>query len=178
MTGLLRLTVPDFLTARLYWSSCRAVLVLAISLGLQAIVVLMVGIGPLAESTYDPSILTGAGLFFVSAEYDLQAYAAGCVATVLLVCAGLWAWNRYLFRVGSDGGEWAARRGAGFMLALAVLSFAAFWTVLGSIGPGFADARRVATGDLILLAAPAVLTVVVTAAAYGIGWRETIGRSK
>jgi hypothetical protein len=168
MMGLLRLTVPDFLPARLYWSSCRAVLVLAISLGLQTIVVLMVGIGPLAESTSDPATLTGAGLFFVSAEYDIQAYAAGCVATILFVCAGLWAWNRVLFRVGPDGRESAALRGTRFLLALAVVSFAVFWTVLGSIGPGLGDAGRVATGDLMSLAAPGVLAVVVTASAYGI----------
>ena len=177
MTGLLRLTVPDFLTARLYWSSCRAVSVLAISLGLQAIVVLMVGIGPLAESTYDPSILTGAGLFFVSAEYDIQAYAAGCVVTMLLVCAGLWAWNRYLFRVGPDYGELAARRGTRFLLVLAVASFAGFWALVRSIGRELADPWRLATGDLLVLATPAAVALMVTASVYAISWRATPGRS-
>jgi hypothetical protein len=72
------LTVPDSLTPSLYWSSCRAVLVLTTCLGLQAIVVLMIGIGPLGELAYDPAELTAAGRFFLSAEYDTQAYATGC----------------------------------------------------------------------------------------------------
>jgi hypothetical protein len=113
----------------------------------------------------------------VSAEYDLQAYAAGCVATVLLVCAGLWAWNRYLFRVGSDGGEWAARRGSRFLVVLAGVSFAGFWVLVRSIGRELADPWRLATGDLLVLATPAAVALMVTASVYAISWRATPGRS-
>jgi hypothetical protein len=166
-----RLTVPDSLTPSLYWSSCRAVLVLTTCLGLQAIVVLMIGIGPLGELAYDPAELTGAGRFFLSAEYDTQAYATGCVSTLILACAGLWSWNRHLIHTEPERAQFVARWGACFQLGLAVLSFAVFWGLLASIGPGLADSRRVPIGDLLLLASPACLTLGIVVSAYGLAWR-------
>jgi hypothetical protein len=173
----LRLRVPDSLAPPLYWSSCRAVLIFTTCIGLQVTVVLMIGIGPLAELATDPTELTAAGRFFLSAEYDTQAYAAGCVSTLLFACAGLWAWNRHLIRAERECVESVARWGARFQLGLAVASFAVFWAVLSSIGPGLADARRVAVGELLLLAAPAFLALAVVASAYGLQWRAKKRRS-
>lgn len=178
MIDRFRLPIPDFLETSLYWSSCRAALALTTSLGLQVTLVLVIGIGPLAETSYDPAALTEVGRFMLTVEYDTQAYAAGCLVTVFFACAGVWAWNRMLFRAGPDLAQATARRGAYFMLGLAGSSFAAFWAVIVWIGPGLADPRRVAALYLLLLAAPTMLTLVILAAAYGITQRAPRGRSR
>ena len=62
-------------------------------------------------------------------------------------------------------------------LILAVASFAGFGALVRSIGPEPADDWRMANGDVLLLATPAALALMVIASAYAISWRATRGRS-
>ena len=122
-------------------------------------------------------MLTNAGREFLSAENDTEAYALGCISTLLLACAGLWAWNRMLFRDGPDRAEAAARWGARSLFGLAGVSLAIFWVVLVSIGPGLAETRRVPAGDVLILAAPGLLSIAVVIFAYANLWLAAIRRS-
>jgi len=160
MIDRFRLQVPDSVTHSCYFRSCRAWLVLSTCLGLQAIMVLMIGVGPLAEVPYEPATLTNAGRFFLAAEYDTQAYATGCVLTVLLACLGLWVWNRCLSRIGRARAEAVSRRGASVMLGVAVMNVVAFAGVVIRVAPGLTDSRRVSPDVLFALSAPGAVVIV------------------
>jgi hypothetical protein len=170
----LALTIPDTLPSSLYWSSCRAVLVLTTSLGLQVTAILMIGIGPLAELPYDPAELTNAGRFFLSAEYDTQAYAAGCALTILLAWAGLSVWNRLLLAAREERAESLARSGMRLLVGMAVGSLGGFALLLAWVGPGLADDRQVEGAVLVLLSVPILLTLVVVGFAAERARRATV----
>lgn len=154
------LSIPDSVSAHRYWASCRAVLLLVTSLGVQSTALGMIAIGPLAESPYDPRTLTRVGRSMLTVEFDPEVYAVGCLATVLLSCGGIWAWNRILRRADSDQRETIAGQGLRAMLAIAAASSLGFGAVLAWVGPGFADTRIVAASDLQLLAIPTILAFV------------------
>lgn len=156
-----RLRVPDFLSDACYFRSCRAWLVLSTCLGLQAIIVSMIGFGPLPELPHDPATLTDAGRVFLAVEFDTQAYAAGCFATLLIALLGLWAWNRCLFWVGRDRARWMSRRAPSVMLGAAALDLAVFGIVVVQVAPSLAESRRVPLDVLIALAAPGSVAIAI-----------------
>lgn len=172
-----QLHAPDGLSRRRYEASCRAVLVLAVSIGLQVISLLIMAIGPLAAPTHDPATLTAAGRFFLTAEYDKEAYALGCVATVLLAVAMLHAWNRLVHRVAPARRGAFARRAGHLVLGLAVLGTGTFAFVMRSVSLRLVGARPVPADDLVRLAAPAALALATLTIAAGLAWRTERRRS-
>jgi hypothetical protein len=172
-----RLSVPDFLVTSpsLYGYSCRAALVLTTSLGVQMTAFLMIAIGPRAESPYDPRTLTRVGRSMLTVEYDPQAYAAGCLVTVILSCVGIWTWNRMVFHVHSEISDEIMRRGMRLMLVLAAASSLGFGTAIVWISPRLAGARRVAESDLLVLATPTLLASACLLFAFWTVWRGARG---
>jgi hypothetical protein len=136
---------------------------------------LMIAIGPRAESPYDPRTLTRVGRRMLTVEYDPQSYVAGCLVTVILACIGIWAWNRMVLHVPCELSDEIMRRGMRLMLALAVVSSLGFGAAIVWVGPRLADARRVAESDLLVLAIPTLVAVVCLFFAFWAVWRGARG---
>lgn len=157
------LVEPPGIGRRAYDASCRSLLVLMTAVGLQLIALLMMAIGPLATLGADPATLTDAGRFFLSAEYDKEAYAIGCIATVLLGAGGVTAWNRRLHRIAPARRARVARRAVRAAGAAASLSTVAFAVVLHVASSHVSASGEVPTPDLLRLAAVPALTLAAIA---------------
>ena len=150
---------PPALARAHYEASLWAVLVLGVSLGLQGIATLMVAVGPLAEPP-PAETLTLVGQLNLTPSHDLGAYAAGCVATVVLIALLVRAWSWRLCRADLADPIRAAVLGAGLHAGLAVLSLGAWFLALDFLRDSFAEALILPRWGLALLAAPTCVALV------------------
>lgn len=163
----LRLDEPPSLPRDLYWRTVWAVLLLGVSLGLQATVIAMMAFGPLAPDVA-PGTLTSVGQANVRPEWDLPAFQAGCVLTLGLCVVLVQAWNARLRR--ADGAR-AARPGAWLHAGLALASAGAFAALAEAAAAGVDEAFRLPVARLAPLALPAAAAALILLAHHVRGRR-------
>ena len=159
LVALIVPTAPTRIALEQYRRSSWAVLLHAVSLGLQATVTLMTATGPLAAPPVAED-LTLLGQVTLNPSYDLRAYSAGCLLTVLLMYLSVRLWSALLGRPGLVQPARAATPGPTVCGLLAVAGLALYLVAIDSVRLSFSHDGMLPVRSLLRLCAPALLSLL------------------
>ncbi len=149
-------------------------LLLGLSLGLQSIVALVAILGPL-RGWPERDDLSYMGITLVHPEYDLHAYLAGCVATMVFVCAAVWLWAMYMRRFSlketGDGLSREAVASCAFQICAALVGIFAFIIATEAVRRMAYSRWRLNVAESAILLLPMAATWAATICYY---WRRDL----
>lgn len=167
----LKLIPPKGIDDTLYWRALLAPAALGVSLGIQLTLILIITLGPLPDWPSQDK-LTVMGIAAIHPEYDVMAFILGCITVLITIAFSVMLWNRHLHAVQPRDVPHFLGFGYTLQLLAALLSGLAFIASSEIVRRSAFDRWQPNILELMVLLAPAALTVAVIAVHYASG-RDT-----